>query len=175
MLAGTLVTLRPVLECDLDQLYLFHIDIDSRGGYFPRSVMSQSSFRKQFQESGFWNRDEGMLVMLSPEGELIGHIELYKTVDYLDELELCYQIYEPSRRGKGIGTEAVNLIVRYLFEMKRVNRIRLIVHPDNEPSRRLAERCGFRHEGSARGAWFHQGRHHDVDVYAILQAEVIGK
>ena len=64
--------------------------------------------------------------------------------------------------------------MRYLFEAKRVNRLRLVIHPDNLASRRLAEKCGFQHEGRARGAWYHQGAHRDVEIYAILHAEVMG-
>lgn len=72
-------------------------------------------------------------------------------------------------------TEAVNMMVRYLFETRRVNRIRLVIHTDNLASRRLAEKCGFRHEGTARGAWYHRGAHRDVEIYAILHDDVIGK
>jgi RimJ/RimL family protein N-acetyltransferase len=174
MLVGKVVTLRPVREADLEGLYRFHLDLASRGEYYPRGVESQTAFLRQFREDGFWGREEGTLLMVSAADEPIGHIEFFKTVNYLDELELGYQVYDRANRGKGIATEAVNLMVRYLFETKQVNRIRLIIHPDNTASRRLAERCGFRHEGTARGAWYNRGRHHDVEVYAILKAEVIG-
>jgi RimJ/RimL family protein N-acetyltransferase len=70
-------------------------------------------------------------------------------------------------------TESVNLLVRYLFEAKQVNRLRLVIHPDNVASRRLAEKCGFKHEGTARGAWYHRGMHQDVEIYAILHQDVI--
>jgi RimJ/RimL family protein N-acetyltransferase len=173
MLKGKSIILRPVRETDLDQLYTYHLDIDNRGDYFPRSVLSQPAFRSQFQETGFWSKEDGMLVMISPKDEILGHIEFFKTVNYLDEYELSYQLYIVDRRGKGITTEAVNLLVRYLFETKRVNRIRLVIHPDNHASRRLAEKCGFRHEGTARGAWYNKGRHQDVEIYAILHEDVI--
>ena len=173
MLKGKSINLRPVRENDLDQLYSYHLDIDNRGDYFPRGVLAQPAFRSQFQESGFWSNDEGMLVMVSPTDEILGHIEFFKTVNYLDEYELSYQVYAPEQRGKGAATEAVSLLVRYLFETKRVNRIRLVIHPDNLASRRLAEKCGFRHEGTARGAWYNKGRHQDVEIYAILHDDVI--
>jgi RimJ/RimL family protein N-acetyltransferase len=175
MLKGKTITLRPVWEGDLDLLYAYHVDIDNRGDFFPRGIMAQPAFRKQFQETGFWTKDEGMLVMVSPKEELIGHIEFFKTVNYLDEYELSYQVYAPEHRRQGAATEAVSLIVRYLFESKRMNRIRLVIHPDNAASRRLAEKCGFRHEGTARGAWYHRGAHRDVEIYAILHDEVIGR
>jgi len=173
MLKGKSITLRPVRDTDLDQLYAYHIDIDNRGDFFPRGILAQPAFRRQFEETGFWSKDEGMLVMVSPEDELLGHIEFFKTVNYLDEYELSYQVYAPEQRGKGLTTEAVNLLVRYLFETKRVNRIRLVIDPNNMASRRLAEKCGFRHEGTARGAWYHKGAHRDVEIYAILHEDVI--
>jgi RimJ/RimL family protein N-acetyltransferase len=173
MLKSNSITLRPVRDTDLDQLYAFHIDIENRGDYFPRGILAQPAFRKQFEETGFWGKDDGMLVIVSPKNELLGHIEFFKTVNYLDEYELSYQVYAPKHRGKGIATEAVNLLVRYLFETKRVNRIRLVIHPDNLASCRIAEKCGFRHEGTARGAWYHKGKHRDVDIYAILHDDVI--
>jgi RimJ/RimL family protein N-acetyltransferase len=174
MLKGKSITLRPVLETDLDQLYTYHIDIDNRGAFFPRGILSQPAFRKQFQETGFWSKDDGMLIIASPDDEIVGHIEFFKTVNYLDEYELSYHVYSPEQRGKGVATEAVLLLVRYLFESKRVNRIRLVIHPDNLASRRLAEKCGFKHEGTARGAWYNKGAHQDVEIYAILHDDVIG-
>ncbi|MEP7359831.1 MAG: GNAT family protein [Anaerolineales bacterium] len=175
MLNGKSITLRPVRDTDVDLLYAFHIDIDNRGDYFPHGVLSQPAFRKQFEETGFWTKDDGMLLIASPEAELLGHIEFFKTVNYLDEYELSYQIYTLQHRGQGLATEAINLLVRYLFETKQVNRIRLVIHPDNRASRRLAEKCGFQHEGTARGAWYHRGRHQDVEIYAILHEDVIAR
>jgi RimJ/RimL family protein N-acetyltransferase len=173
MLKGQSITLRLVRETDLDQLYIHHLEIDARGDYYPRGVLSQPAFRKQFQETGFWGKDDGTLIMVSPQDEILGHIEFFKTVNYLDEYELAYLVYSTEQRGKGVTTEAVNLLVRYLFETKRVNRIRLVIHPDNRASRRVAEKCGFKHEGTARGAWYNRGKHQDVEIYAILHDDVI--
>ena len=173
MLTGDSVVLRPVRGSDLDELYALHIDIDNRGEFFPRGITSRAAFDKQFHENSFWDRDEGMLVITSPGDEILGHIEFFKTVNYLDEYELSYQVYSTDHRRKGVATQAVNLLVRYLFETKRMNRIRLVIHPDNAASRGLAEKCGFRFEGINRGAWFNKGRHHDVAIYAVLRDDVI--
>ena len=174
MLKGKVVTLRPVRAADLEALHGFHVDIDNRGDYFPRGVLSQTAWRRRFEENGFWSADDGTLVMVSADEAIIGHIEFFKTVNYLDEFELSYQVYPSERRGRGVATEAVSLLTRYLFETKRINRIRLVIHPDNRASRRLAEKCGYRHEGTARGAWYNRGVHHDVEIYSILHRDVIG-
>jgi len=174
MLKGTSFTLRPVRETNLEELYAFHVDIANRGEFFPRGILSQPAFNKEFHETGFWSREEGMLVIINNTDDIIGHIEFFKTVNYLDEYELSYILYTPQQRGHGVMTEAVNLMVHYLFETKAINRIRLVIHPDNAASRRLAEKCHFQHEGTARGAWYNRGKHHDVEIYAILHDEVVG-
>ncbi len=172
MLTGNAIQLRPVHQADLQQLYARHIDIANRGDFFPLGFTSESEFHRHFQETGFWTKDEGMLLMVDGGESIIGHIEYFKTVSYLDELELSYQVYEQAARCKGYTTEAVELLVRYLFGRLKINRIRLVIHPGNHASCRVAEKCGFTFEGIARGAWYHRGKNHDVAIYAILRNEV---
>jgi RimJ/RimL family protein N-acetyltransferase len=169
MLQGDIIRLRTVRESDLDRLYEFHQDIVNRGEYFPIGVMSEPLFKRRFQETGFWQQDEGMLVILGDTDDILGHIEFFQTVTYLDELELSYHIYTQEHRGRGIATEAVTLMTDYLFNRTKHNRIRLIIHPDNLASKRIAEKCGYQHEGTARGAWFNRGKSQDVEVYARLR------
>ncbi|MGA9531968.1 MAG: GNAT family protein [Anaerolineales bacterium] len=169
MLKGESITLRPVNEIDLGRLYQYHQDVGNRGSYFPLGVMGEPVFKQRFHETGFWQDTEGMLLIVSNEDEILGHIEYYQTVGYLDELELSYHIYTSEHSGKGVATGAVKLMTRYLFSWKKNNRIRLIIHPENDASKRVAEKCGYQHEGTARGAWFHQGRNHDVEVFAVVR------
>ena len=172
MLKGKSIEMRPVRQADLEELYTWHIDIANRGDFFPMAILSESEFRRHFRENGFWSKEKGMLLITDGTESVVGHIEFFKTVSYLNELELSYQIYEAAERNQGYVTEAVNLLVRYLFEHMKVNRIRLIIHPDNGASRRVAEKCGFVCEGTARGAWYHLGENHNVEVYALLRHEV---
>lgn len=172
MLRGKSIQLRPVRRSDLEEVYTRHIDIANRGDFFPLGFASESEFRRRFDDNGFWEKEKGMLLIVDEAERIVGHIEFFKTVGYLDELELSYQIYEQAERGQGYTTEAVTLMARYLFGRLKINRIRLIIHPGNLASCRVAEKCGFTHEGVARGAWYHLGVNHDVVVYAILRNEV---
>src|SRR5688572_15097786 len=116
-----------------------------------------------------------MLVIVDKQDNIVGHIEYFPTVNYLDELELSYHIYDSENRGKDYTSEAVQLLTKYLFERKKHNRIRLIIHPDNAASRRVAEKCGYQYEGIAHGAWYNRGKNHDVAVYAVLRDEILGQ
>ncbi len=172
MLAGESVTLRPVREADLDALYDAHTNIRNRGAYFPLGVMSEPAFRREFAENGFWQKTEGMLVIESPEGEIAGHIEFFHPVSYWDAFELSYQLYADQYAGRGFVTEAVQLMVDYLFGSKKEHRIHLVIVPENSASRRIAEKCGFVLEGTVRGAFFNGGRNRDVLLYSLLRTDV---
>lgn len=174
MLKGEIISLRTVSEADLERLYAFHQEVGNRGDYYPLGVMAEPIFKRRYAETGFWQKNEGMLLIVNATDEILGHIEFSRTMGYLDELELDYLIYGAGERGKGVGTEALRLMTGYLFDHKQHNRIRLMIHPENAASKRMAEKCGYRCEGTARGIWFHRGRSQDMEVYAIIRADYYG-
>ncbi|MGQ0609338.1 MAG: GNAT family N-acetyltransferase [Chloroflexota bacterium] len=171
MLHGPTITLRPVREADLESLYAAHSDIRNRGRFFPLGVLSESAFRRQFAEHGFWQKEEGMLLITGPDGEIGGHVEFFKPVSYWDAFELSYQLYDDRFAGRGWVTEAAQLMIDYLFAVKKQHRIQLVIVPENDASRRIAEKCGFALEGTARGAFFNDGRNQDVLVYSLLSTD----
>ncbi len=171
MIQGDQIRLRLVREADLEQLADFDEDISNRGEFFPVGFASLPTWQDRYGKAGLWEAKAGTLIIADAGGGILGHIEFFETVNYLDELELSYIIYSREHFGRGIATEAVRLLSGYLFAGKRVNRIRLIIHPNNRASRRVAEKSGFTFEGVARGAWFHQGRNHDVEVWSLLRTD----
>jgi ribosomal-protein-alanine N-acetyltransferase len=171
VLHGNRITLRPVREADLDAVYDAHLNISNRGAYFPLGVRAEPVFRRDFAENGFWQREEGMLLMITPEDEIAGHIEFFKPVSYWDAFELSYQLYDDGFAGRGYSTEAVQLLVDYLFGAKKHHRIHLVIVPENAASRRVAEKCGFVLEGTIRGAFFNGGRNQDVLLYSLLSTD----
>ena len=169
MLRGQNVTLRPVRESDLPAFIDAHLDIRNRGAFFPLGVVSEPTLRRRHAETGLWERDEGTLLIWSSDGEIAGHIEFFNPVSYWDAFELSYQLYDDRFAGRGYVSEAVQLLVDYLFATKKQHRIHLVIVPENAASRRIAEKCGFVLEGTARGAFFNDGRNHDVLLYSLLR------
>ena len=171
MLEGKDIVLRQIREADLDFMYEAHSHIANRGSYFPLGVASESAFRREFAENGFWQREEGMLLICARDGERVGHIEFFIPVKYWDAFELSYQLYDEQFSGRGYTTTAVQLAVDYLFGAKKKHRIQLVIVPENASSRRIAEKCGFADEGTLRGAFFNDGRNHDVQMYSLLRTD----
>lgn len=169
MLRGKEITLRPVQEADVALMYAAHVDIGNRGSFFPLGVLSEPAFKKLFAETGFWQKEEGTLLITAADAPLAGHIEFFKPVGYWDAFELSYQLYDQRFAGRGWISEAVQLMTDYLFATKKQHRIQLDIVPENAASRRIAEKCGFQLEGTARGAFFNAGRNQDLLVYSLLR------
>jgi len=170
VLRGDVIELRIVRERDLGTLYELMSNIDARGSYFPLGVQSEPAFRAAFNKNGFWDVDEGMLLMVK-DGQIVGEIEYFPITHYLQGYELSYQLFGTQHAGHGYTSESVNLLVDYLFGRKRVNRMQLNIHPGNGASKRVAEKCGFTSEGLMRGCWFHQGKYHDLEIWSLLRDE----
>ena len=171
MLHGERVDLSPIREPDLAAFYEAHVDIGNRGDFFPLRVTSESALRAEFAKNGFWDKEEGVLLIRNREDQIVGHIEFFKPVSYWDAFELSYLLYDARHAGNGYVTEAVQLLVDYLFATKKQHRIHLVIVPENAASRRIAEKCGFILEGTVRGAFFNGGRNHDVVLYSLLRTD----
>jgi [ribosomal protein S5]-alanine N-acetyltransferase len=73
-----------------------------------------------------------------------------------------------SKRGKGIGTGAVRLAVKFGFNKLGLKRIYAIVTEDNIASRKVLEKAGFKKEGLLRKSVFKKGKFFNEYIYSIL-------
>jgi RimJ/RimL family protein N-acetyltransferase len=85
-------------------------------------------------------------------------------------LEIGYALL-PSQRGKGYCTEAVKIMVDYLFLSKEMARIQAHIHPGNIASQKVVEKNGFKKEGTIRKCFFSKGEWRDMLLYSILREE----
>ena len=80
-------------------------------------------------------------------------------------------IVHPDSRGKGFCTEAVEIMVDYLFLSKNIVRVQAETNPLNVSSIRVLEKVGFRFEGVRRKVFFSQGKYNDGSMYSVLREE----
>lgn len=74
--------------------------------------------------------------------------------------------------GKGIGTEAAQVIIRFGFEKMELNRIDADTIEDNHESRRLLEKLGFTCEGIRREYSLEDdGKYHGSTINGLLRSE----
>jgi len=86
------------------------------------------------------------------------------------QLEIGYALV-PSERGKGYCTEAIRIMVDYLFLSKDTPRVQACTDTRNVASQKALEKAGFKREGVARKDFFTRGRWTDDYLYSILREE----
>lgn len=83
-------------------------------------------------------------------------------------------IGEPSARGRGIGTAAAKLMLRYCFEQEGLHRVYLRALVGNEQAIRSYEKAGFVKEGYLRDDVCIDGEYRDI-VWMAVVADMAGK
>ena len=72
---------------------------------------------------------------------------------------------------KGHGTDAIRILIRFIFEQMNINKIKLNVYEFNERAVRCYEKCGFKKEGRLRQEIFRDGKYYDQYIMSILKEE----
>jgi RimJ/RimL family protein N-acetyltransferase len=110
-------------------------------------------------------------IRLAESGQLIGSCQLLDIHPVIRSAELRIRIGEPSQRGRGLGTQAVEALLSLGFRDLNLNRVFLTVFEDNEPAHRLYLKTGFVEEGLLRQAAYIDGRSKSLRMMSILRED----
>lgn len=80
----------------------------------------------------------------------------------------------PELWDKGLGSEALQTLLRFGFEQMNLHRVYLRVYAENERAIHMYEKVGFQREGCWRQAEFRHGRYHDLLWMSVLRDEWTG-
>jgi len=121
-----------------------------------------------------WSRnDDGQALALAiaraGTNEAVGHIYLALT-RVKRQCRLGYWLI-PEARRRGYGSDAVNLISRWLLTETDVYRLVAEVYPDNVASIRMLEACGFALEGTLRSWLWIEGEVYDALQYSLIRGD----
>jgi RimJ/RimL family protein N-acetyltransferase len=78
----------------------------------------------------------------------------------------------PGARGRGVMTAAARLVIRFGFEVLHLQRVEWLALVGNDASLRVAEKLGFRLEGTLRAGLLHRGERLDGWVAGLLPGEL---
>lgn len=176
MIVGERIVLQPIQAEDWPAIEAWGKDRQALWGPYQRFQLDHvPQLRQAYQKMGLLTREAGfLLVRTIPEDTVIGFVR-YTLVPFPDAdapyPEIGFGIPEVSAQGKGYASEAVRLLVDYLFAGYPVERIMAFTDADNAPAQRVLDRNGFRREGRLRRAMFRDGRWRDALIYAVLRQE----
>lgn len=143
---------------------------------FPQTLDETTEFvERQLQKKGA--PKEGIFVIAlkdDPKLEYIGSIGLH-AIDYRNRhCELGIVIGREDLLGRGIGAEAIRLVLGFAFDFLNMHKVNLRVYEYNERAMRCYARAGFKEEGRIREQRYYGGRYWDEILMGITKEEYLG-
>jgi RimJ/RimL family protein N-acetyltransferase len=160
-LSGTRVMLRPFREDELDRLY----EARQRSTTTVGSIDAEK-LRERIAHSGEWF--EGRLdFAIDVGGRLVGTIDARAPLHCYPRgvCELGIELFD-DERGKGLGSEAVELVTEWLLR-NGYPRVQASTDVRNSAMRRVLEKLGYEQEGVLRAFMPDGDRRADYVLYAI--------
>jgi ribosomal-protein-alanine N-acetyltransferase len=109
-------------------------------------------------------------VTIKETGEHIGICGFENWNAQTDRAEIGFIIARP-HWGKGFATEAARRVMRFGFDVMRLNRLEARTKAENEASKHVLARLGMQYEGLLREHSYWKGAYHDLELYAVLRRE----
>ncbi len=167
LLEGKNVNLRIMEKEDLPLFAEWVNKPEVFGEYNPLHQMSRAQAEKILENP----HEETPFLILKKDGSKIGFVSYFYVLHVAGkQLEIGYSLL-PDERGKGYGTEAIEIMVDYLFLSRDIQRIQVQTDPRNIASQKLLAKAGFSKEGTLRKNFFMRGEWRDVYIYSILREE----
>ena len=160
------VRIRCIEEGDLDFVYSCASE-RVKGVYQGFRFETWTTLLRAYEEDGLWNADGGLL-LIEAHNDAVGlaHVNFVR-----DGLVCVGMVLLPDSRGRGIGSQALHLLCRYLTDNYPIVRIEADTDTENDAAHRMLERVGFVFEGTLRRYRYHHGAYRDYDLYSYLPNE----
>lgn len=141
-----------------------------------RNFIYQELFTRESHEQWIHNMVETgkvvqMMICEAEGGEPVGSVYLRDIDRRHNKAEYGIFIGGEGYRGKGYGTMAARLMIRYAFEEMGLHRLFLRAFADNVQAIRSYEKAGFEREAYLRDDVCIDGQYRDIVLMGILSRE----
>ncbi len=174
MIVGERVTLRPFQADDLPALRRWHDDGEAIRGYGPaQPLVPAHAFAAELAPGGRFTLfgTDGTFCICDEANRPIGLIDYAGLEPPALHCELGIYIGEQDAQSRGYGSEAIVLLLDWLFNQRAAHRVWLNTSVDNVRAQRVYEKVGFVREGTWREHAYYDGAWHDQHLYGILARE----
>ena len=164
---------------DMDQAAQPYFDWAQDGEYHrlvedgPAVPLSIKGMRESNEQG--WPEDDPCNVMFLIRDNEDDHIIGFANLDYISwhnaDSYMGIGIGDKSFWGRGVGREAMEILLRYAFTEMNLHRLSLTVYEYNERAIHMYEKCGFKIEGINREVHYRDGRRWDLVNMGILRSE----
>ncbi len=151
------------------------VSLDTTGGmftYLPYGPFGTLASYRSWMESTCLGADPLFrAIVAGAPARAVGVASFLRPHPEVGVIEVGHLQYSPVLQRTTAATEAMYLMMRRVFTELGYRRYEWKCDSLNAPSRRAADRLGFRFEGIFRQATMYKGRNRDTAWYAIVDSE----
>jgi len=168
------IRLRAVQPEDWEGHYINRYDTPARrlleyAVELPPTVSESKAFAEKFSD---FSSNRLMFTIENLDGENVGGINLNSIDERNGTFSIGIQI-DRDFRGKGYGTRAVHILLKYAFFERRLNKFNNSVLEGNEASAAMLRNVGCIQEGVRRQVVYTNGRYYDSILFGLTKDEYI--
>lgn len=172
LLLGDRVRLRELTEADVARRASLGRSREIVGAFGGELAHDEPMSEKEAADQLRWRFGQGPHWVIADEQDLFIGIVRLAPIDLANKsARFGIGIFDPTRLGRGLGSEATRLALGYGFGQLGLHRISLTVLADNARAIAAYLRCGFVVEGRFRQTLLRNGTWHDDLAMAILSPE----
>lgn len=175
MLKGKKVKLRPMEMEDVSKLNKLKATGDtlynlSTGIPVPSALVSEEVYFGEKLRK--WKSMEPDFVVTTLDDTIIGMTGIVRNDPY-NSNALVHIFMGEEYTGRGYGTEAMELLLNFIFLEMNMERVHLKVFSFNERAIKSYLKAGFKEEGRMREHLYRNGNYYDMVEMAILRQEFL--
>ena len=163
--------LRRIIDSDAENLFELRINeqvmkyIDRPR---PRSIEDVQALIITIDNNLNENRGIAWGITTNESDQLIGTIGFHKIYPENYRAEVGYML-SPIYWKSGFMSECLQTVVTFGFYQLQFHSIEANINPDNDASRQLLKKLGFKQEAYFKENYFYNGRFLDSEIYSLLQ------
>ena len=170
VITGDKVTLRPITDADTDLIVRWRNDPAVQQFFIFREPFTPEMHRNWLHTKVETGKVVQYIIVDNADGKSVGSV-YFRDIDPANEsAEYGIFIGEADARGRGVGTAAARLMLRYCFEEEQLHRVYLRALSENGQAVRSYEKAGFRREGLLRDDVCIEGDYRDIVWMAAVNS-----
>ncbi|AKI97833.1 GNAT family N-acetyltransferase [Kosmotoga pacifica] len=172
MLEGSLVRLRAYSREDIEQAWKYFNDFEVKkylnpGIPFPIKLEEEYSWYENLSSS---KDTYSFAIERKEDKRYIGGCGV-NSVDWKNSNAKVGIFLGRPYWSKGYGTDAMKVLLRFIFTEMNLHKVLLNVYSFNERAMKSYKKCGFVEEGRLREQIFRMGRYYDTIIMGLLKKD----
>lgn len=165
---GSKIYLRRITPGDTKLVVQWRNSAEVRNNFIYRTPITFESHMKWYEKYVVTAQIEDFIVCDINTDKELGCVYLQKFEKEHRRAESGIFLGSETVKGQGIGSEALELLVKYGFEQKKLHKIVARVLSTNIASIKLHERVGYKQEAYFKDEVFVDGKYHDIVMLGII-------